>query len=146
MKRTIFSGLIISLIILSCAQEKRSPIEGAWKLIYFDQTINGKMVYQFPGQGNGSQIKMMSKEYFTFVGHFELDTLVVENYGGGTYKLEGDKYEEDIIYHTDKSSIGHKINIQLEIRNDTLIQRYPLDNNWKLDNNNYSTEKYIRLK
>lgn len=48
----------------------------------------------------------MSKEYFVFVGHFETDTLVVENYGGGTYKLDGDKYEEDIKYHANESLTG----------------------------------------
>ena len=34
MKRVIFLSLIILLIIGSCIQEKKSPIEGAWKLVY----------------------------------------------------------------------------------------------------------------
>ena len=145
MKKIILLGLIISLVIGSCTQEKKSPLEGAWKLIYFDQIQNGTTIYQMQGQDEGNQIKMWTKEYFTFVGHFELDTLIVENYGGGTYKLDGDKYEEDIIYHSFKSSIGKKIKLLIEIRNDTLIQRFPADDNWEIDNNNSLTEKYIRL-
>jgi len=145
MRKTVFLGLIIALIIGSCAQEKKSPIEGAWKLIYGQWHLSDTQNYQFPGNINISQIKMWSKEYFTFVGQYKLDTLVTDNYGGGTYKFEGDRFDEEVIYHASKASVGQKIKILLEIRNDTLIQRWPADDNWKLLEK-YSTEKYIRLK
>jgi hypothetical protein len=32
MKKIIFFGLIISLVIFSCAQEEKSPIEGVWQI------------------------------------------------------------------------------------------------------------------
>ena len=32
MKKVIFLGLIISLVILCCAQEEKSPIEGVWQI------------------------------------------------------------------------------------------------------------------
>jgi hypothetical protein len=88
---------------------------------------------------------MFSKDYFTFVGHLALDTMTQENYGGGTYTLDGEKYVEDVIYHSGKSYIGTKVRILMEIRHDTLIQRWPVDENWKLAEK-YSTEKYVRVK
>jgi hypothetical protein len=142
MKKIIFLSLIFLLIIVSCSQEKKSPIEGAWQMIYGNwQSVDTT----FPAQIKGSQIKILSKEYFAFVGHFELDTIISENYGGGTYKLEGDRFEEGVIYHASKASIGKKVKLLVEIRNDTLIQRWPADENWKLAEK-YSTEKYVRLK
>jgi hypothetical protein len=34
MKRTVFLPLVILLIFGGCAQEKKSPVEGAWDLVY----------------------------------------------------------------------------------------------------------------
>lgn len=142
MKRTIFLSLIIALIIGSCTHQKKSPIEGAWQLVYgnwSDETGT------FPAQIKGSDIKMWSKEYSTFVGHFQIDSLAQDIYGGGTYKLEGNRYEETLLYHYFKYFIGKKVKFLLEIQNDTLILNYPTDKNWNLAEK-YSTEKYIRLK
>jgi hypothetical protein len=47
-----------------------------------------------------SQIKTWSKEYFTYVGHGQQDTIMYDFYGGGTYKLDGNKYEEHSIIPT----------------------------------------------
>ena len=75
-----------------------------------------------------------------------MDTVTLNNYGWGIFKLsEGNKYEESITYHhLSESSIGTTIKMLIEVRNDTLIQRWPTDENWKLAEK-YSTEKYIRL-
>jgi hypothetical protein len=145
MRKTVFLFLIVAMTIGSCAQENKSPIEGAWKLIYFQWYFSDTQNYQFPGDINWSQIKIWSKEYFTFVGQYKLDTIITDNYGGGKYKLEGDRYEEDVTYHASKEYVGNKVKILLEIRNDTLIQKWPVDDNWKLQEK-YNTEKYIRLK
>jgi len=142
MKKTIFLGLIILLIIGSCTQEKKSPIEGAWKMIYAKSRT---MEETYPAQVQGEQIKMWSKEHFTFVGHFEWDTLSQDSYGWGTYTLNGNEYEENIKLHVTKSSIGQTVRMLIEIQNDTLIQRWPADENWVLAEE-FSTEKYIRLK
>jgi len=142
MKKIVFFILIIILIIVSCAQETKSPIEGAWKLVYGKWT---SFEQSFPDQIKGSSIKFWSKEHFAFDGQFKLDTTILDNYGWGTYVLNGEKYEENIILHADKPSIGTKVRLLVEIRNDTLIQRYPADENWELPEK-YSTEKFIRVK
>ena len=61
--------------------------------------------------------------------------------------MDGNKYEEFIIYHDIKSLIGKRFKALTEIRNDTLIHRFNMDNvdNWKLEKG-YITEKFVRLK
>jgi hypothetical protein len=70
--------------------------------------------------------------------------LTHDNYGGGTYTLKGDRYEENVLY-AGKAIMNRKVKMIQEIKNDTLIQKWPADENWKLGEK-YSIEKYIRLK
>jgi hypothetical protein len=140
MKTIIFFGTVILLIIGSFTQEKKLPIEGTWKMVYGKWFFLGTT---YPAQIKGDQIKMLSKKHFTFVGHFEADTLTGDNYGWGTYTLNGNKYEELEVLSGDKSSIGKSVRILVEVKNDTLIQKWPADENWKLEEK-YSVEKYVR--
>jgi hypothetical protein len=144
MKRVIFLSLVIALIIGSCTQEKKSPIEGTWKMVYAQSR---SMEETFPAQVQAEQIKTWSKEHFTFVGHYKLptDTIFRDNYGWGTYTLNGNKFEEHIMLHASKSNIGQTIRMLMDVRNDTLIQRWPADENWNLPEK-FSMEKYVRLK
>ena len=142
MKRTFFLILIIAVIIGSCTQEKKSPIEGAWQLVYAHWQPENML---FPSQVKGSDIKIWSKDYFAAVGKLTMDTVITNLYVGGKYTLDGAKYEEDIAYHAFEGLIGQKVRLIIEIRNDTLIQKWPANDSWKLEEN-YSTEKYVRLK
>jgi hypothetical protein len=142
MKKLIFLSLIFFVTIGSYAQEKKSPIEGAWKLVYANWNMNGQT---FPARIQGSDIKVWTKEHFVFAGQFKVDTTLMDNYGWGTYTLVGNKYSENVVLHAYKPSIGETIKLILEIRNDTLTQRFPTDENWKLPTK-YNTEKYIRVK
>ena len=143
MKRTTFSSLIIALIIGSCTQEKKSPIEGGWKLVYAKWA---SMDESFPDRITGIDVKMWTKDCFVFAGKLQLDTLKVDSYGWGKYKnIEGNKYEEEVIYHhTGESLIGTRIKMLIEVRNDTLIQKWATDENWNL-REKYNIEKYVRL-
>lgn len=95
-----------------------------------------------------SGIKMWSDSYYVCVYRFTSDTSYEYSYSGGTYKLEGNKYEETVIYH-DKIDIPEMVGLKemmlLEIRNDTLIQTYPVDENGKLLKSHTFIEKYVRL-
>jgi hypothetical protein len=70
--------------------------------------------------------------------------LTHDNYGGGTYTFQGDRYQENVLY-AGKMIMNRKNKMIQEIKNDTLIQKWPVDENWKLAEK-YSIEKYIRLK
>jgi len=130
------------LIIGSCTQkEVKSPIEGAWKMFYFSSP---EFPYTYPDQVQGSQIKIWTAEHFAFAGQFKMDTVVTDNFGWGTYTLEGNKYSENVVLHASKSTIAQTVRIILEIRNDTLTQKYRADENWNLPEK-YSIEKYVRV-
>ena len=143
MKKTIFLSLIIAMIIGSCTQEKKSPIEGAWQLVYLK---NRSMEETFPAQISGDQVKMFINGHLTWVGQFKLptDTSFQYDYGFGTYTLDGNKFIENTTIHAQKSAIGSKKMI-MEIRNDTLIQMYPTDENFNLAEK-INIMKYVRLK
>jgi hypothetical protein len=141
MKKSIYLGLIITLITGSCAQEKKSPIEGTWKLAYGKWTMYRQT---FPDQIKGVSLRIYSNGYYVFSGHLEGDTISGSPSGAGSYTLNGDKFEELILSRSGKSRIGTKIKFLLEVRNDTLIQRWPVDENWKLAEE-YNIEKYIRV-
>jgi hypothetical protein len=145
MKTINHFALIILLLIGSCTQEKRFPLEGAWKIVEFGKwhitdTSATAMI-------NNGLIKCWSKEHFVFVGYFRPDTSIHEYYGAGNYKLNGNKYEEYILYNDYQPLISTKFKALLEIRNDTLIQKYNSDkaDSWQL-RKGYITEKYVRLK
>jgi hypothetical protein len=141
MKKIIFLSLIIALIIGSCTQEKKSPIEGNWQMVYA-KYANG---LTFPADVKGGQIKIWSNGYFAFIGHLEWDTIKYDNYGAGTYKFEGNRCEVTRLYHSDKSLVGQTNRWLIEIRNDTLIQKQPANENWELQEK-FGTEIYVRLK
>ncbi len=145
MKKLIFLAMIISSIIISCTQEKKAPIEGAWRLIRVDSFQFADT--SFTAMVRNGQIKTWSKEYFTYVGHDQQDTIIWDLYGGGTYKLDGNKYEEHILYSFLKPLVGTRFKALLEIRNDTLFQKQNSDNadSYEL-RKGYTTEVYVRLK
>jgi len=104
------------------------------------------MKYTFPLSISGSQIKIWSNGYVAFAGQFKLDTTITDSYGAATYKIEGNKYEESILYHDYTAPTGITAKILIEVWNDTLIQTYSVGDDWKINENTCCIEKYVRLK
>jgi hypothetical protein len=146
MKKTIYLSLVILLIIGSCVQDKKS-IEGAWQLVETQSVTNGKVETTYPGVLVGKEFKTWSEKNFMFVGRWTENSIITDNYGFGTYTLEGNKYEETILYHFNRPYEGQTIKMKLELKNDTISQIYHrLDTTGRPDEKVYSVEKYIRLK
>ena len=80
MKKVIFLSLFLLLIIGSCTQEEKLPTEGTWQMVYHK---GAKLTY--PGEITGSGIKMWTKDCFAFTGEFQLDTVMIDNFGWGKY-------------------------------------------------------------
>jgi hypothetical protein len=134
------------LIIGSSAkQESKFPL-GAWKWVSAKQYSEGKLVFDFfPGVYQGGSVKIWSKNHVNDVGRFQNDTSTINLYSGATYKLEGNRYGETVIYHfTKKGTATSKVKSLLELRNDTLIQTNGVDDNWKLGKK-YMVYKFVRL-
>jgi hypothetical protein len=147
MKKIIFLGLIFSLIIGSCSNQKevKSPNEGAWKVVSWEHFTGGNLDWKLQGKMTGSEIKIASKNHFVWVGRYKNDTTFMDNYGGGTFKLDGNRLEESILYSVDQSMVGTKIKLLWELRNDTAIQKWPCDDNWQLNKDTYGIQKLVKV-
>ena len=151
MKNVIFLSLVIAIIIGSCAQQEKKFPQGVWQMVQIQRVANGKSRVTFPtatNKGKITQIKMWSEKYWMFVGSNDRDTVIIDAYGGGTYTLEGIKYEENILYHNGKAWIGViNKNMTLELVNDSLVLSYhPIraSDRQIVDSVIYH-EKYVRL-
>jgi len=137
--------VVFFFLLLSCVQEPRKSIEGAWKLVYGHHMAGDTLQWRAPDGVTGSQIKMWTHNHYLFVGQFTVDTTVIDNYGGGTYTLAQNRYEETITYHGTEDWIGTSMKMVLEIKGDSLFQYWPADENWQIDKGNHQLEKYVRL-
>lgn len=144
--KIILISLIISLIIVSCTQEKKPLHIGAWQLVSWKHLSGDKMDWQFPGDYTGSNIVIFSERHILSVGRLKKDTTVINNYVGAYYTLDGNRFEETLLYSPKPDMVGQTVKQILEIRNDTLIKSYPCDDNWKLVKSGYFIEKYTKLR
>ena len=145
MKKVLFFGLIIMLTISSCGSKDSNQLTGSWLMVQMQRDENGKITNYFSERYTIDQIKTWSGTHFSFVGRYRVDTVTSYRFGVGTYTVDGNIYEEDILYHFDPAYEGRKNKIWLEIRNDTLLHIFPVDNTGKPDPRLNWTEKYVRL-
>ena len=142
MKAILFCYLVVTLIISGCSQQKSSKIEGAWRTVYIRGVSNDSVYYSFPDGNSKGQIKVWSKDHFSFTGELKYGTFS-DTYGAGTFKLNGTQYEETLSYCYYKPYVGQTVKMTLEFKNDTLIQT-SLEDNGKFDKSLYWLEKYVR--
>lgn len=147
MKKSVFLSLIILGAIFSCTQQKeaKSPIEGAWQVVEWKLTRNDTVIAILGVTFKGTEMKILTANRFNFVGHYDLDTALYDNYGGGTYKLDGTHCEESYLYFGEKSMVGTTQRLLVEVKNDTLTQTWPCDESWQIDKSNFNIQKLIRV-
>lgn len=140
---------MIAIIIVSCSPNEKHhrKIDGAWSLVYYQTISRDTTIGRYIGKDViGSQLKVWSQGHFVFVGRFKVGNRQIDNYGGGTYTLEGSQYIETILYHINKNWMGTQPKMLVEIKGDTLYQTWPVNDMWRVDKSNYTIEKYVRLK
>jgi len=141
----ILSSLFL-LFIAACNQEPANPVVGAWDLIYAKQVVNDTTTATYPGDYQGSQVKMWCDNYWMFTGEFTRDSITEQSFGGGSYTLEGMVYKETIKHHVSKDYVGKTLRMRIVVQNDTLIQVWPTDETGEVDKSNYTSEKYVKVK
>lgn len=146
MKKNVFLIALFLLIVAGCKQEPVNPVEGAWNLIYSKTVSNDTVISTYPGDYQGNQVKMWSDNYWMFVGQYTQDTVTEDNFGGGTYTLDGIVYKETIRYHVTKDYVGQTLRMRIVVANDTLVQVWPADEKGEIDKSNYRSEKYVKVK
>jgi len=152
MKKSLLTiAITILCIILSHETEaqttgKSNFLIGAWNYVYGDAIFHGDSIVNLvPGMLTGSDIKIWSEKYCSYIGRFKIDTTFMDHYGGGTYTLNGNKYEEQVLWHYNPAYVSNKVKMLMELKNDTLIQTFPVDENGKGNKNLYYVQKYVRL-
>ena len=146
MKKIAILSSMLLIMLSACNQEPVNPVVGAWDLIYAKQIENDSVIATYPGTYQGSQVKMWCNNYWMFVGEYSQDTVKTDNFGGGSYTLEGIVYKETIKYHSSEDYIGKTLRMRIVVANDTLIQVWPADEMGEVDKSNYTSEKYARVK
>ncbi len=146
MKKIILCCLLSTFSLCAFNQNKTFEIKGAWKTVYFE-TINGdKPGIEFPGKSDWDVTKIWYGNHFMGVGVIKEDTTVTDFYVAGTYTLDGNKYEEDIKTFAYKPWEGKKLKMLMELKNDTLIYTFPVDDNGIIDKDWAWREKLVRIK
>ena len=145
MKKNLLLFLILPAFLLSCSVDKESPMEGAWKLAYEIEVKGDQSTILFPGVSQGSEIKMWSGDRWALVGVFIEDSLMTDVFAGGKFTLDGTDYQEIVEYHSATQYLGTTVKLFLEIKNDTLTQFWPVDENGVPDKDHHYMEKWVRF-
>jgi len=145
MKRLIPFSLIILLAAVSCTRQGNLSPLGGGQMIQMQLVDNGKVTNYFSDRYVVNQTKIWDDNHFVFVGKYQVDTATTYRYGVGTWTLKGNIYEENIKYHFDKAYEGTKNKIWLEIKKDTLLHIFPV-NDAGVPNKKHWVERYVRLK
>jgi hypothetical protein len=145
MKKILLLCLLIPVLLVRCTQEPASPMEGAWKLAFEYEVKGDQSTLIFPGESQGSEIKMWSGDRWALVGVFIEDSVITDNFGGGKFTLEGTSYQEMVEYHSAKEYLGQTVKLYLEIQNDTLTQIWPVDEQGVPVKSLHYMEKWVRF-
>jgi hypothetical protein len=144
MKKGIYFCISLLLMTASCSKQDNESPRGGWQMVQMQMIDKGKVTNYFSDRYKVYQTKMWDADHFIFVGKYQVDTAVTYRYGVGTWTLNGNIYTEDILYHFDKSYEGQKEKIWLEIKNDTLLQIFPVDDLGNPSSRHW-VEKYVKL-
>jgi hypothetical protein len=138
---------LTTLAVCSCvslyAQNPKSPLEGTWEMTSA-KWQEGDKVHSFPGDMSGSQVKTYSAGHFLFVGQFKTGEKVQDNYGGGTYALNGEDYAETLRYHVAPAAVGKTLRFKLVIQGNTMTLTGPINPQDQKALGNQLTEVYLR--
>ncbi len=128
----ILPALLIVVILFSCETRMKiddnvvaAPgIQGTWHLLS-GRTVTGKDTVFVDYTKDQKMIKIINATHFAFLRHdlnHGKSGEAVYSAGGGTYKLEGDKYSENLEYFNDRNWEGHSFHFTVKMIKDTLFQ------------------------
>ncbi|WNJ18167.1 hypothetical protein [Pontibacter sp. G13] len=117
--------LVMALSMLACQPSSngdarsQSPIVGTWQLVY-GEIREGDSV-QIKDLSETTFLKIINPTHFAFFNQHEGSSTGFYG-GGGTWKLEGDRYVERLNLIEPVSIRGHEFPFTVEFRGDTLVQ------------------------
>ena len=129
------------------AQIKKSDLQGAWKLVAALEIQNG-ITGNFVGKyATMNETKIWSGNVVMFVSQYKGRKEQSEDYGSGTWKLNGNNYEESYTISSFKESLENKtVRPKLEIKGDTLVQTFFLNEKFDPASDTLYVWKYLKIK
>jgi hypothetical protein len=145
MKAVSFCCLMALLCLNATSQIKKSDFQGAWKLIVAQEIDNGIIRNAFSSQATFSETKIWSGNHVMFVSHYKGKKEENDDYGSGTWKLNGNNYEESYTISSYKESLENKtVRIKLALKGDTLVQTFFLNEKFEPDADTLYVWKYLK--
>lgn len=145
MKKSVLLLLALSMGLSAWSQGKKSPIDGVYKLAFEYEVKGDHSALIYPDENQGSELKIWSEGTFTLVGVFVQGTTYTDNFGAGTFTLEGTRYEETVLFHSAPQYMGQVVKLRLEMEGDTITQWWPVDESGEPIKSHYYIEKWVRL-
>jgi hypothetical protein len=142
--------IIFALIVVACSVKKHessSAIQGTWKLLSGTLIEKGDTTVT-NYTGSLEMIKIINATHFSFLNHDTKngkDSTASFSAGGGRYELQGNIYTEHLEYCNDRQWEGHEFKFDVEVKDDTLIQRGK-EVIEDIGVNRMNIEKYVRVK
>lgn len=146
--RQLFLCLLLSLFSVGVySQNQQLNLQGAWKVLSGTQFKDGKQTSAFLDGAIMDEVKIWSGNRVMFVSHFKKKDGESDAYGSGTWKLSGTHYEESYTISSYKKRLENKtVRLKLEMKGDTLVQTFFLNEKFEVDNNTEFVLKYIKIK
>lgn len=141
-KFLIMKSKFLSLAIVLCTlftlnvSAHKLNIEGTWRLVS-QKTYNADGSYVTRDSTNVHQIKMYTPTMFVNVAEIKVpdhnDKLLVRNFAGGRYVINGDQYEEFTEFASWKNPRGLKVKMTITMENGMLhtVGMLESDSGWK---------------
>ena len=145
LKNFLLFFLIAPLLLCTCTHETTSPMEGAWKLAYEYEVKGDNSTLLYPGTSKGIEIKMWSGDRWALAGVFVEDSIMTDVFAGGKFTIEGTDYREIVEFHSAPEYLGQTVMLYLEIKNDTLTQYWPVDEQGEPVRSHYYMEKWVKF-
>jgi hypothetical protein len=135
------------LCLKANAQIKKSDLQGAWILVVTQQIKDGKIINFLPEGAVIHKVKIWSGNQVMFVSHYKWKNEENDDYGSGTWKLNGSKYEEFFTISSYKEVLENKTaRAKIEMKGDTLVQTFLLNEKFEVDENTKYIWKYLKIK
>ena len=145
MKTVIICCLMALICLNASGQKKEINLQGAWKLSVYQEIEENRVVTYYPGIYKGEQIKIWSRDRIIFVNRNTDGTNTNNWFGSGTFNLKGNKYEEFYTIHCFPHLENKVLRLKVEMKNDTLIQTYFLNEKFEMDEKSTHIEKYLKI-
>ncbi|MCX6224642.1 MAG: hypothetical protein NTV01_07815 [Bacteroidia bacterium] len=122
MKLPLTLLLILLLVLTSCSQQEKSPLEGTWEPVKIIWSFPDSTKIEYPGNvAKCEGLWIFTKNDWFYAVNYSTNSDTASYLEGGPYNYDGITCQLTYKYSNEKFLIGQSFSSQLKVRNDTLI-------------------------